>query len=105
MSDLTDGSSSETSNSAVLTRLHTRTAHARTAVPTPACLAGLRRRPAPTLTAEARDALDQPVDRDSDPDADELLRRVKNPRTPQPRTLTSYTRRDVRNTIATARGW
>lgn len=37
---------------------------------------------------------------DSDPDADELLKRVR-----QPRTLTSYTRRDVRNTIASARGW
>lgn len=81
----------------------THAARPRTAVPTPACLAGLRRRPAPTLTATARDALDQPVDRDSDPDADELLRWAKNPRTPQPgRTLTSYARRDVRTTIATA---
>ena len=42
---------------------------------------------------------------DSDPDADELLHRAKNPRTPQPRSLTSYQRRDVRNAIATMRGW
>lgn len=104
MSDPTDVSSSETSNSAVLTRPHTRTTRPRTAVPTPACLAGLRRRPAPTLTAEARDALDQPAARDSDPDADELLRRAKNPRTPQPRTLTSYTRPDTRRTMATFLG-
>lgn len=68
--------------------------------PTPAYLARLPRRPAPTLTAEARDALDEPRPGDSEPSGDELTHRVRNPRTPQPRTLTSYTRPEARRTMA-----
>lgn len=36
------------------------------------------------------DRTEQPRPGDSDPSGDELLHRVRNPRTPQPRTLTSY---------------
>lgn len=44
------------------------------------------------------------VPTDSDPDADELLNRARNPRTPS-RTISSIPRRDVRTAVSTIRGW
>lgn len=41
---------------------------------------------------------------DSDPSADEAPRRVRGEQAPV-RTLTSYARRDVRNTMSRVQGW